>query len=142
MFILLASTGLVTNDLSFYLWIMWHIIISYFLQNGGRIHGRKLSYHAFMGALMINCYSSEPRFTVPYEIIKNLMDMDTFLTKFRCKYSELRKDSKLWAFLLCIRLLLLNQRIYYDTHRSQYNTVPKLLRIIMRMFPSWTRHDG
>ncbi|XP_063695270.1 tryptophan 2,3-dioxygenase B-like [Bolinopsis microptera] len=60
-------------------------------RNGGRIHGRKLSYRAFMGALMINCYSSEPRFTVPYEIIKNLMDMDTFLTKFRFGHAMMVK---------------------------------------------------
>ena len=60
----------------------------FYLQNSSRKQGRRIPYLAFMGALMINCYATEPRFSVPYEIIKNLVDMDELLAKWRCKHSS------------------------------------------------------
>eukprot|EP00116_Pleurobrachia_bachei_P003325 sb/3463587/ len=54
-----------------------------FVESSRLQQGRKLSYEAFIGALMITCYNREPRFTVPYAIIQNLIDMDIFLAKWR-----------------------------------------------------------
>lgn len=51
----------------------------------------KLSYEAFIGALMINMYSNEPRFSVPYEILKCLIDMDVFITKWRFAHAMMAK---------------------------------------------------
>uniref|UniRef100_A0A8C9YJT0 tryptophan 2,3-dioxygenase n=1 Tax=Sander lucioperca TaxID=283035 RepID=A0A8C9YJT0_SANLU len=46
---------------------------------------RRLSYKALQGALMINFYREEPRFQVPFQLLTSLMDIDTIMTKWRCK---------------------------------------------------------
>ncbi|XP_030630655.1 tryptophan 2,3-dioxygenase A [Chanos chanos] len=44
---------------------------------------RRLSYKALQGALMIYFYREEPRFQVPFQLLTSLMDIDTFMTKWR-----------------------------------------------------------
>uniref|UniRef100_A0A8D0X9W2 Tryptophan 2,3-dioxygenase n=2 Tax=Sus scrofa TaxID=9823 RepID=A0A8D0X9W2_PIG len=44
---------------------------------------RRLSYRALQGALMIYFYREEPRFQVPFQLLTFLMDIDTFMTKWR-----------------------------------------------------------
>ena len=46
---------------------------------------RRFSLKALQGALMISLYSSEPRFHIPHELLKALMDIDSLVTKWRCK---------------------------------------------------------
>ncbi|KAI6177233.1 Tryptophan 2,3-dioxygenase [Aphelenchoides bicaudatus] len=48
-----------------------------------RKNERRLSYHAFKGALMIYFYRDMPRFSQPYQILKFLMDIDSLLQKWR-----------------------------------------------------------
>ncbi|KAE8630085.1 hypothetical protein XENTR_v10000685 [Xenopus tropicalis] len=47
---------------------------------------RRLSYKALKGALMIYFYREEPRFQVPFQLLTSLMDIDTLMTKWRCKF--------------------------------------------------------
>jgi len=44
---------------------------------------RKFSYLALQGALMISLYREEPRFHQPHEILQSLMDIDSYITKWR-----------------------------------------------------------
>lgn len=44
---------------------------------------RRLSHKALQGALMINFYREEPRFQVPFQLLTNLMEIDTLMTKWR-----------------------------------------------------------
>uniref|UniRef100_A0A8C8MMN0 tryptophan 2,3-dioxygenase n=1 Tax=Oncorhynchus tshawytscha TaxID=74940 RepID=A0A8C8MMN0_ONCTS len=44
---------------------------------------RRISYKALQGALMIYFYREEPRFQVPFQLLSNLMDIDTLMTKWR-----------------------------------------------------------
>uniref|UniRef100_A0A6Q2XAM2 Tryptophan 2,3-dioxygenase n=1 Tax=Esox lucius TaxID=8010 RepID=A0A6Q2XAM2_ESOLU len=44
---------------------------------------RRISYKALKGALMIYFYREEPRFQVPFQLLSNLMDIDTLMTKWR-----------------------------------------------------------
>lgn len=46
---------------------------------------RKFTYKAFQGALMINFYRDEPRFSQPHQILQLLMDIDSLITKWRCE---------------------------------------------------------
>ncbi len=46
---------------------------------------RRLSHLAFQGAMMISLYRHEPRFHQPFQILTLLMDIDSLLTKWRCK---------------------------------------------------------
>ncbi|GAU99140.1 hypothetical protein RvY_10182 [Ramazzottius varieornatus] len=48
-----------------------------------RLKERRLSYKAFMGALMVNCYSETPRFHLPQQLLTILMDIDSLVTKWR-----------------------------------------------------------
>lgn len=47
---------------------------------------RKFSYKALQGAIMITLYRDEPRFSQPHQLLTVLMDIDSFMTKWRCKY--------------------------------------------------------
>ena len=44
---------------------------------------RRLSHLAFQGAMMISLYRDEPRFHQPFQILTLLMDLDSYLTKWR-----------------------------------------------------------
>lgn len=46
---------------------------------------RRFSLKAMQGALMINLYSAEPRFHIPYNLLSSLMTIDSLVTKWRCK---------------------------------------------------------
>lgn len=47
---------------------------------------RRLSHNALKGALMIYFYRDMPRFSQPYQILTFLMDIDSLLQKWRCKF--------------------------------------------------------
>lgn len=47
---------------------------------------RKFSYEALQGAVMITLYRDEPRFSQPHQILTLLMDIDSFITKWRCEW--------------------------------------------------------
>jgi len=44
---------------------------------------RRFSHNALLGALMISCYSEEPRFHQPHQLLIALMDIDSLITKWR-----------------------------------------------------------
>lgn len=46
---------------------------------------RRFSHQAMQGALMISLYRDEPRFNQPFQILTQLMDIDSLITKWRCK---------------------------------------------------------
>lgn len=46
---------------------------------------RKFSYKAFQGAILITLYRDQPRFSQPHQVLTCLMDIDSFMTKWRCK---------------------------------------------------------
>lgn len=46
---------------------------------------RRFTYKAFQGAIMINFYRDEPRFSQPHQLLQLLMDIDSLITKWRCK---------------------------------------------------------
>lgn len=46
---------------------------------------RRFSYAALQGAVMITLYRDEPRFSQPHQILTALMDIDSLITKWRCK---------------------------------------------------------
>ena len=47
---------------------------------------RRFSLKAIQGALMITLYSAEQRFHIPHDLLIALMDIDSLITKWRCKY--------------------------------------------------------
>lgn len=57
---------------------------------------RRFAYKALQGAIMINFYRDEPRFSQPHQILTLLMDIDSLITKWRCK----NFDSLLLRFAL------------------------------------------
>ncbi|XP_066287545.1 tryptophan 2,3-dioxygenase-like isoform X2 [Branchiostoma lanceolatum] len=44
---------------------------------------RKFTHKAMQGAMMISLYRDEPRFHQPFQVLTQLMDIDSFLTKWR-----------------------------------------------------------
>nr|Q2LD53.1 RecName: Full=Tryptophan 2,3-dioxygenase; Short=TDO; AltName: Full=Tryptamin 2,3-dioxygenase; AltName: Full=Tryptophan oxygenase; Short=TO; Short=TRPO; AltName: Full=Tryptophan pyrrolase; AltName: Full=Tryptophanase [Mayetiola destructor]ABC69733.1 vermilion [Mayetiola destructor] len=44
---------------------------------------RKFSYKAMQGAILITLYRDEPRFSQPHQLLNCLMDIDSFMTKWR-----------------------------------------------------------
>lgn len=46
---------------------------------------RRFSHRALQGAIMITFYRDEPRFSQPHQILTLLMDIDSLITKWRCK---------------------------------------------------------
>lgn len=44
---------------------------------------RRLSHRALQGAIMITFYRDEPRFSQPHQILNQLMDIDSLITKWR-----------------------------------------------------------
>lgn len=46
---------------------------------------RRFTYKALQGAIMITLYRDEPRFSQPHQILNLLMDIDSFITKWRCE---------------------------------------------------------
>lgn len=48
---------------------------------------RRFSHRALQGALMISLYKDQPRFNQPYHVLTSLMDIDSLITKWRCKHS-------------------------------------------------------
>lgn len=47
---------------------------------------RRFTHQALQGALMISLYRDEPRFNQPFNILMMLMDIDSLITKWRCKF--------------------------------------------------------
>jgi len=47
---------------------------------------RRFSHRALQGAIMITFYRDEPRFSQPHQLLTLLMDIDSLITKWRCKY--------------------------------------------------------
>lgn len=48
---------------------------------------RRFTYKALQGAIMITFYRDEPRFSLPHQLLTLLMDIDSLITKWRCKYN-------------------------------------------------------
>lgn len=46
---------------------------------------RRFSHVALQGAIMITFYRDEPRFSQPHQVLTLLMDIDSLITKWRCK---------------------------------------------------------
>ena len=46
---------------------------------------RRFSLQALQGALMISFYRDVPRFNQPFQLLNLLMDIDSLITKWRCK---------------------------------------------------------
>lgn len=46
---------------------------------------RQFSYKALQGAIMITFYRDEPRYSQPHQVLTLLMDIDSLITKWRCK---------------------------------------------------------
>lgn len=53
---------------------------------------RKFSYKAFQGAILITLYRDQPRFSQPHQVLTCLMDIDSFMTKWRCKLMSDTQD--------------------------------------------------
>lgn len=51
---------------------------------------RQFSYKALQGAIMITFYRDEPRFSQPHQLLTLLMDIDSLMTKWRCKWMRMR----------------------------------------------------
>mgnify|MGYP002716501237 FL=1 len=47
---------------------------------------RRFSHKALQGAIMITFYRDEPRFSQPHLLLTLLMDIDSLITKWRCKF--------------------------------------------------------
>ena len=65
---------------------------------------RRLSLKALQGALMISLYREEPRFHQPHNLLLALMDIDSLLHKWRCKF--------LTFFRLCARFSISIVELY------------------------------
>ena len=46
---------------------------------------RRFTHKALQGAIMITFYRDEPRFNQPHQLLSTLMDIDSLITKWRCK---------------------------------------------------------
>jgi tryptophan 2,3-dioxygenase len=46
---------------------------------------RRFTYKALQGAIMIQFYRDEPRFSQPHQLLQLLMDIDSLITKWRCE---------------------------------------------------------
>jgi len=66
---------------------------------------RRFSHRALQGALMISLYRDEPRFNQPFHILVLLMDIDSLITKWRCKSSISQLNQLMLTYLLVIYLL-------------------------------------
>lgn len=62
---------------------------------------RRLSHRAMQGALMILFYRDLPRFSQPYQVLTLLMDIDSLLTKWRCKSCLTVCDCELPQAIFC-----------------------------------------
>lgn len=47
---------------------------------------RKFSHQALKGAILVHAYRQEKGYTVANRILDSLVDIDTLLSKWRCKY--------------------------------------------------------
>lgn len=50
---------------------------------------RRFTHRALQGAIMITFYRDEPRFSQPHQLLMLLMDIDSLITKWRCKWKGL-----------------------------------------------------
>lgn len=50
---------------------------------------RTFTYKALQGAIMITLYRDEPRFNQPHQMLTLLMDIDSYITKWRCKINSI-----------------------------------------------------
>lgn len=50
---------------------------------------RRLSHKALQGAIMIMFYREEARFSQPHQLLTLLMDIDSLITKWRCKMNNI-----------------------------------------------------
>lgn len=71
---------------------------------------RRFSYKAMQGAIMIQFYRDEPRFSQPHQLLQLLMDIDSLITKWRCTSSPILLIL-FWGLLICILLITDNHVI-------------------------------
>lgn len=85
---------------------------------------RKFSYKALQGAIMITLYRDEPRFSQPHQVLTCLMDIDSFMTKWRCKYTlswQLPLRSKyMFLYLQIVFLRVLNRQPRDDGAKNDW----------------------
>ena len=70
---------------------------------------RRFSLKAIQGALMITLYSGEQRFHIPHSLLIALMDIDSLITKWRCKQHSIIVIN----ILKRIKNDILSQRMFY-----------------------------
>ena len=74
---LIAHTLALQNNL-----LKKNLKFAYILISGDR----RLSHKASQGALMISLFRDEPRFHQPFHLLTLLTDIDSLMTKWRCRY--------------------------------------------------------
>lgn len=47
---------------------------------------RRFSHKALKGAIIVNAYRHEKKYSLANRILESLVDIDTLLSKWRCKY--------------------------------------------------------
>lgn len=68
------------------------------------LQGELMSFHlfnsplinfvrSFPGAILVTFYRDEPRFSQPHQILNLLMDIDSLITKWRCKNKSVQNRS-------------------------------------------------
>lgn len=70
---------------------------------------RRFSHRALQGAIMITFYRDEPRFSQPHQLLTLLMDIDSLITKWRCKYPPIFAMWHYWPPLLLLQNTFLLQ---------------------------------
>lgn len=80
---------------------------------------RRFSYSAFQGAIMITLYRDEPRFSQPHQILMALMDIDSLITKWRCKKMLINityyKTSRLYVSFISEFFNLYSKSFFYKS---------------------------
>lgn len=77
---------------------------------------RHFSYRALQGAIMITFYRDEPRFSQPHQLLTLLMDIDSQITKWRCKYihdvsSDITEQSLLDNHVMMVQRMIGSQQL-------------------------------
>ena len=94
---------------------------------------RRFSLKAIQGALMITLYSGEQRFHIPHSLLIALMDIDSLITKWRCKQHSIqyfKKDN------------ILNQRMLYLPTFFSFLTLDNHVILVQRMLGSQQMGSG
>lgn len=94
---------------------------------------RKFSYKAMQGAIMITLYRDEPRFSQPHQVLTCLMDIDSFMTKWRCKLSTVCLRFLLW---LCLRPFSFSLCMYVTHFGNCFISTDSHVMMVQRMIGS------